>query len=54
MAADLDDDFELPPLVPLQTGPPPDCPLCGEPMNFIDGDWGCVPCNGENLGPETG
>jgi len=28
--------------------------MCGEPMGFIDGDWCCVDCNGELLGPETG
>jgi len=45
---------ELPPLTPLQTGPPPDCPFCGDPMSWVDGDWACQDCNGENMGPETG
>jgi hypothetical protein len=51
-----DEEFELewPELLPIPTGPPPECQLCGEPMAFIDGDWACVPCNGELLGPETG
>ncbi len=51
-----DDEFdnELPPLPSLPSTPPPDCPMCGDPMSFVDGDWACVPCNGELLGPETG
>lgn len=52
-----DDDeltFELPPLPTVQTGSPPECPFCGEPMSIIDGDWGCQDCNGEAMGPETG
>jgi len=28
--------------------------MCGDPMGFIDGDWGCMDCNGELMGPETG
>jgi hypothetical protein len=52
---DMDeDDIELPILPRLDKGPPPDCPICGDPMSFIDGDWACVDCNGELLGPETG
>jgi hypothetical protein len=49
-----EDDIELPILPRLDKGPPPDCPICGDPMAFIDGDWACVDCNGELLGPETG
>ena len=49
-----EDDIELPILPHLDKGPPPDCPICGDPMSFIDGDWACVDCNGELLGPETG
>ncbi len=49
-----EDDFELPDLPRINKGPPPDCPICGDPMKFIDGDWACVDCNGELLGPETG
>jgi hypothetical protein len=49
-----EDDIELPILPRLDKGPPPDCPICGDPMSFIDGDWACVDCNGELLGPETG
>lgn len=49
-----DDDFELPELPVIDKGPPPECPMCGDPMSFIDGDWCCVDCNGELLGPETG
>lgn len=49
-----EDDIELPILPQLDKGPPPDCPICGDPMSFIDGDWACVDCNGELLGPETG
>ena len=45
--------FELPPLPSLSLEPP-DCPLCGEPMDWVDGDWGCQDCNGEAMGPETG
>ena len=47
-------DIELPPLPVIDKGPPPECPICGDPMAFIDGDWSCVDCNGENIGPETG
>jgi len=50
-----EEDFELPDLHAfIPKGPPPDCPICGDPMGFIDGDWACVDCNGELLGPETG
>ena len=49
-----EDDIDLPILPRLDKGPPPDCPICGDPMSFIDGDWACVDCNGELLGPETG
>lgn len=49
-----EDDIELPVLPKLDKGPPPDCPICGDPMSFIDGDWACIDCNGELLGPETG
>jgi hypothetical protein len=54
MAVMDEDDIELPILPRLDKGPPPDCPICGDPMAFIDGDWACVDCNGELLGPETG
>ena len=54
MVDDNDDNFELPDLPIYDKGPPPDCPICGDPMKFIDGDWACVDCNGELLGPETG
>ena len=47
-------DIELPILPQLNSGPAPDCPFCGDPMNFIDAEWGCSDCNGELLGPETG
>lgn len=47
-------EFELPEFSVLPSGPPPECQTCGEPMAFVDGDWACVPCNGEWLGPETG
>ena len=50
----IDDNFELPELPVIDKGPPPECPMCGDPMGFIDGDWCCVDCNGELLGPETG
>jgi hypothetical protein len=49
-----EDDIELPVLPRFDKGPPPDCPICGDPMSFVDGDWVCVDCNGELLGPETG
>lgn len=51
---DDDLDIELPALPRVETGPPPECPFCGEPMSMIDGDWGCQDCNGESMGPETG
>jgi len=47
-------DIELPELPQLNTGPPPECSFCGEPMKFIDAEWGCMDCNGEFIGPETG
>ncbi len=49
-----DEEFELPELPTIDKGPPPECGICGDPMAFIDGDWCCVDCNGELLGPETG
>ena len=49
-----DDDFELPILPMIDKGSPPECGTCGDPMKFIDGDWACIDCNGELLGPETG
>ena len=52
---DEDDlDFELPVLPSVQSGPPPDCPFCGDPMTFIDAEWGCADYNGELSVPETG
>ena len=47
-------DIELPIFPQLNSGTVPDCPFCGEPMSFIDAEWGCSDCNGELLGPETG
>lgn len=47
-------DIELPVIPPASTGPPPECPICGEAMSFVDGDWACQDCNGEIMGPETG
>ena len=47
-------DIELPVLPKMNSGPPPECPFCGDPMTLIDGDWGCSDCNGELIGPETG
>ncbi len=47
-------DIELPLLPRVDAGPAPECPFCGEPMTFIDAEWGCTDCNGELLGPETG
>ena len=47
-------DNELPPLPVIDKGPPPECQSCGEPMSFVDGDWACIDCNGELMGPETG
>ena len=51
---DLELDIELPVIPRVATGPPPECPFCGDPMSMIDGDWGCPDCNGELIGPETG
>lgn len=47
-------DIELPVLPKIHSGPPPECPFCGDPMSLIDGDWSCTDCNGELIGPETG
>jgi hypothetical protein len=47
-------DIELPVLPRINSGPPPECPFCGDPMSLIDGDWSCTDCNGELIGPETG
>ena len=47
-------DIELPELPPMPSTPPPDCPMCGDPMGFVDGEWACMDCNGELMGPETG
>jgi hypothetical protein len=33
-----EDDNELPVLPRIDKGPPPDCPICGDPMSFIDGE----------------
>jgi hypothetical protein len=46
--------YELPPLPIIDKGPPPECQQCGDPMSFVDGDWICIDCNGELMGPETG
>jgi hypothetical protein len=49
----LDEGPELPPFhLPPQT--PPDCPFCGDPMKFVDGEYLCPDCNGTDVGPETG
>ena len=32
----------------------PDCPMCGDEMSFVDGEYACTDCNGSDLGPETG
>ena len=47
-------DIELPVIPPMDSGPPPECSFCGDPMSRIDGGWGCQDCNGELMGPETG
>ncbi|GJL51081.1 hypothetical protein [Candidatus Nitrospira salsa] len=49
-----DEDFEIPIIPVVEAGPPPECPFCGDPMKFNDGDWVCSDCNGELVGPETG
>src|SRR5512146_3256983 len=48
-----EDDIELPIRPRIHKSPPPGCPICRDPMSFIDGDWACFDCNGELLGPET-
>lgn len=47
-------DIELPILPQVDSGPPPECSFCGDPMSLIDGAWLCSDCNGELIGPETG
>ncbi len=56
VAPDDEDELiiDLPPLPLVPSEPPPDCPMCGDPMSFVDGDWACQDCNGELMGPETG
>ncbi len=49
-----DDDFEIPILPVIETGPAPECSFCGDPMKYNDGAWICNDCNGELVGPETG
>jgi len=46
-----DDDFELPNSLSL-TKATAGVPYVRDPMGFIDGDWGCMDCNGELMGPE--
>ena len=49
----VDEEPELPEFtVPKQVAP--DCPFCGEAMAFVDGEYACPDCNGEQMGPETG
>ena len=38
----VDDDFELPELPVIDKGPPPECPMCGDPMGFHR--WRLVLC----------
>ena len=33
---ELELDIELPVLPRVDSGPPPDCPFCGDPMSRID------------------
>ena len=47
-------DIEFPILPIIDSGPPPDCSFCGDPLSFVDGGWACPDCNGELMGPETG
>jgi hypothetical protein len=49
---ELSDDLVL--RVPKPSGPVPDCPFCGEPMQLVDADYLCIDCNGTDVGPETG
>ena len=56
-----DDDESFDPNVDLDlslltspVGPPPDCPMCAEPMKWNDGAYMCGDCNGMDCGPETG
>ncbi|MBI3622394.1 MAG: hypothetical protein HY208_09445 [Nitrospirae bacterium] len=48
-----DEGPELPPFI-LPPREAPDCPFCGDPMKFVDGEFACPDCNGELMGPETG
>ncbi len=52
-ALDSNLEFDLASLV-VPSSPPPDCPMCDEPMKWIDGAYMCNDCNGMNCGPETG
>jgi len=50
---EMDEGPELPPFT-LPPQNPPDCPFCGDPMKFVDGEFLCPDCNGTDVGPETG
>ena len=52
-SVDSNVDFDLT-LLTASVGPPPDCPMCAEPMKWIDGAHMCIDCNGMDCGPETG
>ncbi|MBQ26518.1 MAG: hypothetical protein CMH81_00010 [Nitrospiraceae bacterium] len=47
-------EFDLASLAGSASLPPPDCPMCDEPMKWIDGAYMCNDCNGMDCGPETG
>jgi hypothetical protein len=54
MAEEFDNDLDLDVLRAVPRVAPPSCPICDEPMTFVDGAFMCVECNGTDCGPETG
>ena len=54
MADEFDNELDLDVLRGMPREKPPNCPVCDEPMSFIDGAYLCVDCNGADCGPETG
>ncbi len=54
MADEFNNELDLDVLGAKPKTEPPNCPVCDEPMSFIDGAYLCVACNGADCGPETG
>ena len=51
---DFDNELDLDVLHGLPKTEAPNCPVCDEPMAFIDGAFMCNDCNGTDCAPETG